>query len=378
MKKTGLFLLITVILFFSVAHTAFAEEGETVPPEYSSLIDGLDDDITQHLPEGMLSNDAERVGEAVAQMSGADYLLAFVAELTGAHLASSVSLLTLLLGIILISAVFSAFKSSFASAAISRAISFCSSCAIFAVIISLQIKDLRAVGDFFERTSGFMLGVIPLTSVVYAMGGNVLTAAKSSGTLYLFLAFCESFCAATVMPVASTLTALSLCGALSPGIKLTSLSLALKRCYTVVLGFIMSILLFVLSAETALAASADGIPARAAKLMATSIIPIVGGSIGETLRTVGASVGYMKSVLGIGGVILLLLMILPTLISLLLTRLVFILSSSVAEMLGCEAEGKVLSEAGGVYATLIAVVAMVGVMFIFALTVFVRCAVASA
>ena len=117
--------------------------------------------------------------------------------------------------------------------------------------------------------------------------------------------------------------------------------------------------------------------ARAAKLVASNVIPIVGGSVGETLRTVASSVGYLKSVCGIGAIIFIVFLVLPTLVTLILTRGAFILSVAVADLLGCERESRMLSELGSVYGTLVAVVCMVSVMFILALTVFIRCSVAA-
>ena len=111
--------------------------------------------------------------------------------------------------------------------------------------------------------------------------------------------------------------------------------------------------------------------------MASNIIPIVGGSVGETLRTVASSVGYIKSVCGIGAIIFIILLVLPILVTLLLTRTVFIISVAVADLLGCERESRALSELDSIYGTLVAVVCMVSVMFIFALTLFVRCTVAA-
>ena len=86
----------------------------------------------------------------------------------------------------------------------------------------------------------------------------------------------------------------------------------------------------------------------------------------------------MKSIVGIGGIVLVSLLLLPTLVSLLVSRLCFLLSSGVADILGCDTEARFLSELGGVYAILIAVVSMSSVMFIFALTVFLKTVVALA
>ena len=139
----------------------------------------------------------------------------------------------------------------------------------------------------------------------------------------------------------------------------------------------MTILLATLSTQTVLSSSADTISARAAKLVATNIIPIVGSSVGDTLRTVSSSIGYLKSVSGVGGIMFILLLVLPVLTTLLLSRGVFIILVSIAELLGCENESKLLSEIGSVYGLLVAVVAMCSVMFILALTIFVRCTVAA-
>ena len=70
--------------------------------------------------------------------------------------------------------------------------------------------------------------------------------------------------------------------------------------------------------------------------------------------------------------IVLFLMLLPVLISLLLTRLSFRLSLTVSDLLGCETESRLLNELVGIYGTLIAVVSMCTVFLIFALTLFVR------
>ena len=373
-----LLFLFALIIFF--AETVGAEEMSdfgNVPQEYTDLLAGLPGDISDNLLEGVYSKDIDEVGEAITKMSTAEYLLSAVKSALSLGIKDATSLFASLSGVLVISAVFSAFKTSFASEAISKAVSFASSCAVFGSVISVQIGHFERVGEFFERL-GIMVGkIIPLTTIVYAMGGNVVTASASSSTLYIFLAFCEDICRTSVLPIASVCTAFALCSSFSSNINLHGISSAIKKCYTFVLGLVMTILLATLSGQTVLSSSADTVSARAAKLVASNIIPIVGSSVGETLRTVSSSVGYLKSVSGVGAIIFILLLVLPTLITLLLSRAVFIISVSIAELLGCENESKLLSELGTVYGLLVAVVTMCSVMFILALTIFVRCTVAA-
>ena len=140
----------------------------------------------------------------------------------------------------------------------------------------------------------------------------------------------------------------------------------------------MAVLAAILAAQTTLCAAADSVGARTARLVSSTVIPVVGGSVGDTLRTIGTSVQYLKSIAGISGILFLCLLLLPTLLSLIVTRLTFLLSSGVADMLGCESEGRLLSELGSVWGTMIAVVSMCSVMFLLALTLLVRVGVAAA
>ena len=376
MKRIGKIFFALVSFMLLLTCPVSAADIEELPSEFVELIDGLPSEIEEYLPSDIYSTDAEDVSDAVGSMSDIGYVSALIAKVLGIELKKKLSFFATLTGMLLLVAIFRTFKSGLAKGALSGAVGYCSTAFIFALVISSLAHDLEAVKGFFERISALMLGVIPTVSVVYAMGGNVTTAAASSGTLYVVLSFCETVLARTVIPITAMLMAFSLCGALSPGIKLSSLCSALKKCYTFFLTFVMSVLLFVLSSQTLLSASADSITARAAKLMASSAIPIVGGSVGETLRTVGATVSYIKSVTGLGSIFFIFILVLPIVISLLITRLFLILLTSMAEMLGCEAEARVLADVGGIYGTLIAVVSAVSVSFILALGVFLRCSLA--
>lgn len=373
MKK---FLFIVICLAALVSVIPLSVSAAEVPDSFSSLLSELDGEIAKYLPRGIYSSDIDEVGEAVAEMSSGEFVFSFLSALTGNALGGALTLLASLVGVIVLSAAFSAFRSSTCSKALGSAVGFCSSCAIFSVIIVIFGDHIRTVALFLERLSTLMLGIIPITGALYAMGGNVATATVSTASLYGFLTFCESFCKDTIVPISILLISLALCSSLMPRLNLKAMSGAIKKCYTFFLGLIMTILLAVLSSQTFLSTAADTVSARAARLVASTVIPIVGGSVGDALRTVASSVGYLKGVCGISSIIFILLLLLPTLVSLLLTRFVFLVAGAVADMLSCDAESRLIGELGSVYGMLCAVCTIVSVLFIFALNIFVRCAVA--
>ena len=69
-------------------------------------------------------------------------------------------------------------------------------------------------------------------------------------------------------------------------------------------------------------------------------------------------------------------LLLPVGISVLLTRVVFLICGGLAEVLGCANEARFLGNLGEIYGTMLAVISGVSVMFILALCIFMQTVVA--
>jgi len=371
----GLILIGMLLGCFSLTAQAVTNYG-TMPEGFGDIGESLPEEIQDRLPEGIDSDRVETVGSAVAEASDPRNLLKIVLDLAGIELGQATALFAKLLGLLLLAALFSGICNSLGSDSVAGALRYCSTTAIFSAIIYVQLEHLRHVQTFFERISALMEAMIPVMGTVWAMGGNVTTASAGSTGLYVFLSVCQHLCAETVMPICCFCTALALCNTLAPEMGLRGLASSVKKVYTFSLGMIMTVLLTALGSQTTLTAAADSMTARTAKMVSATVIPTVGGSVGETLRTVGAGVRYLKGVVGLGGVVFLLLLTLPVLLSLLMTRLVFLVCGGIADLLGCETESRLLGELGNIYGCMIAVVSMTSVMFILALLLFVKTLVA--
>ena len=384
MKKYGkkaLLLIFCIAFSFAVfSPRAHCEDGSTLaqmPDGYSELSEVLPEDVKSSLPDGMLSSDAEAQGRALEEVLTPEYIFSFLGELLGVSLSSSVTLFVTVCGLLVISSALTALRGTVRSESLAAAARFCSTGAVFAALIYSQSEQLSEVAKYFERLDSLMKAMIPIGAAVLAMGGNIATASAASGTLPIFLTVAESLCAATVIPVSCACTALALGNSISPDMGLRGFSNAIRKTYTFILGTVMTLLLAILSSQTLLASASDSTGARAARLVSTTAIPVVGGTVSQTLGTVSAGVGYLKSVVGVGGIVFIAALLLPVLVSLILSRLVFLLTGGVADMLGCETEARLLSELGSIWGTLIAVVAMCAVMFILALVVLVKITVAA-
>ena len=129
-----------------------------------------------------------------------------------------------------------------------------------------------------------------------------------------------------------------------------------------------------LALQTTIAAAGDSLAMRSAKYAVGSMIPLVGGSIGSALGTLTASLATVKSVVGVSGVAVLLLMTLPVLVYLLLTRLAVSVAGAVAGLFGFSAGEILLAEFRRLFDMLLAMTAAAGVTFMIYFAVFLKVA----
>ncbi len=368
-------LALTLVLLFAFPLSVHGEDRLPSLPEreWEDLLLTLPEEVRDEIGEDALA-DCERLGGRIADMSTPEYmakavLTAFVGELSGVA-----ALFFSILAILVLSAVLSAITVQ--SSALETAVKFCSGGALISAVILTLRANFLSVVEFFSKLGAMMSGMLPVSAAVWAMGGNVATAGAGSATFGVMLGACEWLWSGSVIPVACILTLLSFCDLLCGEIRMGRLMNAIKKTYAFVLTSCMTMLLTSLSVQTSIAAAADSTAARTARLVSGAVIPGIGGSVGETFRTLGTGVAYLKSIFGFGGIIMILLLALPVLCTLLLTRLAFLLSAGFADMLGCSGEAKLLDDLGEVYGTLLGVVVSGAVMFIFALCIFLQSVVA--
>lgn len=369
-----------LLLLFAFSVTVGAA-SDTSPEQIvmdgiSSAADTVGDQSGSALAEGLSGGDVDELGRDLTELLTAENIFSEIASWVGASLPRALSTLATLMGLLLVCAAAKGVSGGIDGERTASAFEFLSTAAISAALMGSQYGEIQRAVEFFDGIGSLMDAMIPVTGAVWAMGGNVSTAGVGTATLYLMLAAVEKLVAGAVVPVCAVLTASAACSALCGGNVLGGFSGAVKKCYTFFIGLIMTVFVFVLGAQTTVAGAADTAAARSGKLIISTVIPVVGGAVGDTLRTVAGSVTYVKSVVGVGGILLIFILTLPTLVSLLLMRLVYVVVAAAAEALGCHNENRLLLELGNVYGFLIGAVAVAAVAFTIALALFVRCTVA--
>lgn len=367
------------VLLLAFLLPAGAEEaekgfGETAPDTYTDFLESIPEDIAELLPPELFSSDVAKIGEGVRSMSGFSALLRTAGSIVGLALPECLSTLATVTGLLLTASVCEAFRDALGSKSVGRAFSFCVSLAVFAVLLGKGYESIAEVTGYFSDLNRMTAGILPLMGSLYAAGGNVTAAAASSAGLSLYLAVTEEVVGRTVVPFCGICLAFALIGALDPEIRLSTLLATFKKNYTTLLAFLMTLLIAMLAAQTTLGARADTLAMKSVRFAAGNLIPVVGGSVSELLRTVSAGVGYLRGTIGICALILLLLLLLPTLIRLLLYRLTWQLCASLADLLHCTGEKKLLDEIASLCGYLITAVSICSSVLLLAVSLLIHCA----
>lgn len=271
-----------------------------------------------------------------------------------------------ILGIILITAAFSAVNEE--SSVMTAAMYACTLTA--AAVIGIPIfESITAAVNATKALSVFMLSFIPLFAAVAAASGAAVTSVSMNSLLLLCaqgLSFLSSF---VVLPLMGGYLAVGISSSVSPLLNRSGLAEGIKKIALWVLSFISMIFVGILSLQTAVNSAADSLAMRTAKFILGSTVPIAGGALSEAVSTVTASMGLLKSSVGIYGVVAVSAIFLPIIIELLLWRIILTVCSFVSELFSVPKFSNTLKAVDMMLSVLIGIVLLSSAVFIISLTV---------
>ncbi len=352
-------------------YTLPTQENETLPDEYDDFINSLPDDVLDSLPDGVLEGDRDSLLDSAKEGISVAFVLATVLDAFGASISDLLPTLALLCGIVILSAVahlFAANVGAGLSSAVTFAARLCSYCAISGVAVS----SISRLSEFFDSLCATVGAFLPLSAVLYAMGGNLTSAASGTVTLSAILAVCQFFLTETVILVFCVCLSLTLLSVFDGvgGLAGQSVSATVKKWYATATGFVMMILTTALTAQSILSVKADNAAMRGVKFAASSFIPVSGGAVSSTLGTLAASVELIRGSVGVIGIVIILLMLIPVIVELAILRGIFTVTAFTAGMLGCSGEQRLLSEISSLYGYLEGISALASVVFLIAFAIF--------
>lgn len=372
MKKFLIIIFVVILIFaFSLSclsTSPYPEVSESILDELLALKNSLPQEIIDYLPENVWEGDFSALSKDFSEASIIDLLVNFLFL----GLNSAIKSLSSILVIILIASIFNMLSNSLSSDLIKSSFSLASALCVCFTIFSVCTSLTELVKEYIFGLCGAMKSFAPIMTTMYIMSGNISSGAVSNTSIIIFIALVEDFLVACMLPVVEISICFSVIKSFGNQLCFDGFSKTLKNTFTGITVFVMSIFMFVLSTKNILSQSADSISIKTAKFAISNFIPVVGSSVNDALRTLTSSISYIKNSCGALGIIIIVLIALPILISLLLNRLVFSLSGGIARAIGCSNEVSAINEGESICGFLIALVCCTCILFIFSITIFIR------
>ena len=375
MVRRIMIFLVLIFIFICPTITAFAtNEESTLPEEYEDFIESIPEDIAELLPEGLFENSPDGIINAVKELTDWEYILDYVFNIIGLNSKEIIKAFAILLSLLILCALLKMFKNTLNNSAIECVVDLISGITIVVSIMEICKAPIESSMNLLNNMRIFVNSMSPTISAMYAMGGNLTSALVHNYGLIVFLSILENICIIALELILGLCMALTLSSVFVGNTDLLSLSNGIKKIFTSFWGIIMLVFTTVLSTQSLLASKADSLSSKTAKMFATQMIPLAGGTVGESLRTAGASVEYLRSNVGVVLIVILVILVAPTLISISLYRLMFIVANAMANLVGCEKEGRIIKEISSIYGYVLAILSVCAIILLFLITIFAKCA----
>ena len=352
-----------------------ADDAEQYTPDdfdAGSIFDALPDELREYLPQVADSFDPELTRDSYSF----GFFAGVITKLISAAISPAARTFAILLGLIIIASAISSLKGIFKSDGIASLFDFMSGLCIMLAMFSVTTGLFDRVVEYLTRLSVLVNAMLPVMTAMNVAGGNLGSAAVSANAMMLSLSFIQLLATSVMFPVLRLCYGMAIASGISGGLKLDGITKLIRGLLSWVLAIIGTLIGCVMSFQNSIAARADSLSMRAVKFAASGAIPVVGQIAGDAVRTVAGSLSLVRATVGWTGVILILLLTLPVIIEVLLTRLGVILAETAANIIGCDRERGLLSEISGLLGFLAAICVISGLMFIYALTLFATSSVA--
>ncbi len=245
----------------------------------------------------------------------------------------------------------------------------------YLVIISITIKSfmiaLSVGGDTIDTMVNFMQALMPILLTMLMAVGSVTTSAFFSPIILGSVGFIGTLIKNLILPLLLFSAVLTIVNNLSSNIKVNKLERLLRQSAAVILGFVLTGFVGVISIQGITAATVDGVTMRTAKFAVDKFIPIIGSFLADAMDTVIGCSLLVKNAIGAMGLIFIFILCLMPMIKIVALIAIYKLSAALVEPISEDNLAGCLTNMANSLVVLFATVISVGIMFFITITIIV-------
>ena len=357
-----------ISVFAMLCLSVHAQEDIETPESFKSAADTFTDSISSYAD----SETAQKAAEILSSLNPGTIFNAFIDSILSGVKSFS-KYFMYIIALILICAVFSSISGSFSGSA--ELFEFTGM--IFLVMFTLAPTQrcVEYISECASKLCTFMTSFIPSMSTIYAAGGNTSAAVGNAVLCSGAITLLQLIGNRLVIPGAKICIGLTAVSSLCRRVNLSGVTSFIKSSCMWISGLIMTLLCGILSIQTQLQCKADTLAIRGVKFTASRFIPVAGGMVSESLKTVLAGVSFIRGAAGASAIAFIIYCIIPPIAALAAFKAICAVCSVCSKIAGLNTQSAYLDGINGALNLLLSVVLCCSVSFIIIISIFIKTAV---
>lgn len=370
MKKV----IIIFCTLISLCNLKYATDSEILESQQESL--GISDFINtskKYTNETLGNIDIQNIfKEAITGRIGNTNLFNNILNILGRETKTVISNIGVIMIVIVIHSILATISESLGNKSVSQIAYFVE----YIVIITLVLNNFSDIIDMVKNSIidlvGFSNSLIPLLITLMLTTGSIASAGVIKPVLLFLINFIGNFITDFILPLVIIGTTLSIVSKISNKVRIDKLAKFLKSAGVWILGIIMTLFVTVLSLEGSITETVDGVTAKTAKVVVSSVIPVVGKILGDATDAVIGCAGILKNAVGFIGILVIIGICISPIIKLALLSFTYYIASCVCQPIADERVIGLLDSIGDTFKILLAIIFCIGVMLIVGLTIVIK------
>ena len=295
-----------------------------------------------------------------------------IIKILGNEVSSNLKILISILVIIVIHGILKSITDSLENSNVSQIIYFVQYILIVTLIMSNFTEIIKLIKETANNLVGFINLLMPLLLTLMVYTGNITTSSLLEPIVLFISNFIGNIIVDALIPIVLIIVVFSIISKISDRVQVEKISKFLKSGVVWFLGIVLTIFVGVVSLEGTLSSSVDGVTAKTAKAVVSSVIPVVGKVLGDVVDSVLGCGIVLKNAVGVVGVIVIIgICILPVL-KIATLSIMYSLASAVVQPVADDKIVKLLEEMSGVFKLLLAILCSLSVILIIGVTLVIK------
>ena len=295
-----------------------------------------------------------------------------IIKIFGKEIGKSLKTIVGVLIIVLIHSILKTIADDLETSNISQVIYFTQYILIITLVMSNFADLILSITNTINNLVGFVNTLLPLLISLMIYTGSITTGGLLEPIMLFIIQFISNTIVSVVLPIISLIAVLIVISKISNKVQIGKLAKFMKSSIVWFLGILLTVFVGVVSLEGTLTSSVDGVTAKTAKAAVSSLIPVVGKILGDSVDSILGCGLVLKNALGVVGVIIIIGICITPIIKLAILTIMYNLSSAIIEPLADEKIVKLLEEFGNIFKLLLAILCSVSAMLIIGITLIVK------